>query len=154
MPNIYLTDAERLRIQTLGADMALRRVAKNGHALVGAQVHLLVGKWQNGNNPFLSGVCVLRARLHLTAAGVVRVQGPGGTGRVRHADDAEGLANLIIAAEQASPQAARHRDQLATHLGFPSYPALWAYVETQGAIRAGRTMRELVGWKVGSTHDQ
>jgi hypothetical protein len=134
----YVFTAAQADAVTTGALSAtLRSLGRKRHAKVGEPVTLAVGV-----RPVATATVACRATVTLTPAGLLRVA------NLVHSPAGEALAMLATAAEQASPQAARHVPRLAAALGFADWDALYAWQASHGVTAGERLWRELIGWDV------
>lgn len=114
----------------------LRQAGKMRHARVGETVQLRDGP------VFATGLCVFRATVMFDARSLKRAL------YLIHAPEGERLATLFYAAEDAAPQAARHREKVAVMDGFGSWAdmAAWHAQQGQKAEEGEMMRREVIGF--------
>jgi len=104
-------------------DVTFRRIGKAKHARPGDRIPLLFPQGRGKRSLGVTALCVLRAEVVITSAGVLRIVEPPKTFNAH----GETLARLLAACEQGTPQAREHLPALARHDGFSNWGALWAW---------------------------
>ncbi|MBI1684430.1 hypothetical protein [Caulobacter hibisci] len=133
-------------------DLTFRRIGVAKHARPGDRIPLLFPQGPGKKAAGVTALCVLRAQVMITGAGVLRIVGPVLTFN----DHGAGLARLLEACEQAMPQAAEHLPRLAAHDGFADWPALWTWQRDNARDdeSAHELARIVIGWNPATIEER
>lgn len=135
MIRLNFASNDREAVLNGGLDFTLRPQGRHRQPGVGETVTLATAK-----GPIATAQVVCRATLILGPTSLLRVTA------LAKSELGEGLALLLVAAEQAAHAAERHLPYLATRAGFSNWEALYTYQVAKGINQGDRVWRELVGW--------
>lgn len=122
------------------------------HAQVGERMQLNAGR--AGTTKPIDALCVVRATVHIASDGIRRVIDERRIAMGEGSIEGDVILRRFLQAENAMPDAAAQREQLAKEAGHDDWADLFADTLRQargrGELKGGVFVRELVGWKVAA----